>query len=82
MSAACILPLPRRAQIDSDLGTRHRAAIGLSEISDAIIIVVSEETGVISVAKECELIRDFTADSLRKYLYAEFVNESDVPTVE
>ena len=82
VSAACILPLPRRAQIDSDLGTRHRAAIGLSEISDAIIIVVSEETGVISVAKECELIRDFTADSLRKYLYAEFVNESDVPTVE
>ena len=72
-AAACILPLPRRTEVDSDLGTRHRAAVGLSEISDAIIIVVSEETGIISVAKESELIRGFTADSLRKYLYKELL---------
>ena len=57
------------------MGTRHRAAIGLSEISDAIIIIVSEETGIISVAKESELKRDFTEDSLRKFLVKELVAE-------
>ncbi len=74
-AAACILPLPKRTAVDANLGTRHRAAVGLSEVSDAIIIVVSEETGVISVAKECELTRNFTSDSLRKYLYRELVRE-------
>ncbi len=78
LAAACILPLPKRTQVDTNLGTRHRAAVGLSEISDAIIIIVSEETGVISIAKECELIRNFTPDSLRKYLYAELVEGHDV----
>lgn len=73
-AAACILPLPKRTPVDPALGTRHRAAVGLSEISDAIIIVVSEETGVISVAKECELMRNFTYDSLRKYLYSELIS--------
>ncbi len=73
VAAACILPLPRHTYVDSELGTRHRAAVGLSEISDAIIIVVSEETGVISVAKESELQRDFTEDSLRKFLVKELV---------
>lgn len=72
-SAACILPLPRHTYVHTDLGTRHRAAIGLSEISDAIIIIVSEETGIISVAKESELKRDFTEDSLRKLLVKELV---------
>ena len=74
-AAACILPLPKRTPVDPDLGTRHRAAVGLSEISDAIIVVVSEETGVISVAKECELVRNFTYDSLRKYLYSELISD-------
>jgi diadenylate cyclase len=76
VAAACILPLPKRTTVDSELGTRHRAAVGISEVSDAITIVVSEETGVISVAKECKLIRDFTCDDLRKYLYHEIINES------
>ena len=76
VAAACILPLPKRTAVDSDLGTRHRAAVGISEVSDAITVVVSEETGVISVAKECKLMRDFTHDSLRKYLYQELINES------
>ena len=72
-AAGCVLPLTRRTDIDSDLGTRHRAAIGMSEVSDAIIIVVSEETGTISVAHDCTLIRDHTADSLRTYLTEIFV---------
>ena len=78
VAASCILPLPKRTFVDSDLGTRHRAAIGLSEISDALIIAVSEETGIISVAKECELIRDFTAETLRKFLVKEILKEENV----
>lgn len=74
-AASCILPLPRHTFVDNDLGTRHRAAVGMSETSDAVIIVVSEETGVISVAKESELKRDFTEDSLRKYLVKELVGD-------
>ena len=76
-AAACILPLPRHALAYNELGTRHRAAIGLSEVSDAIIIVVSEETGIISVAKENELKRNFTEDSLRKYLVKELVGNKN-----
>ncbi len=74
-AASCILPLPKHTFVDNELGTRHRAAVGMSEISDAIIIIVSEETGVISVAKESELKRDFTEDSLRKYLVKELVKD-------
>ena len=74
-AASCILPLPRRVYVDADLGTRHRAAIGLSEISDALIVVVSEETGIISVAKECELFRNFTPDALRKFLRKEIIKD-------
>lgn len=72
-AAACILPLPKHTYVHNDLGTRHRAAVGLSEISDAVIVIVSEETGTISVAKESELKRDFTEDSLRKFLVKELV---------
>ncbi len=72
-AAACILPLPKHTYVHNELGTRHRAAIGLSEVSDAIIIIVSEETGVISVAKESDLKRNYTEDSLRKFLVKELV---------
>ena len=77
-AAGCLLPLTRRTDVDGDLGTRHRAAIGMSESSDAIIIVVSEETGIISVAYDCELTRDYTVESLRKFLMKKIVglNES------
>ena len=74
-AASCILPLPKHTFVDNELGTRHRAAVGMSEISDAVIIIVSEETGVISVAKESELKRDFTEDALRKYLVKELVGD-------
>ena len=77
-AAACILPLPRHTYVDFELGTRHRAAVGLSEISDAIIIIVSEETGKISVAKESELIRGFTEDSIRKFLVKELVRDKNL----
>ncbi len=67
-AAGCLLPLTRRSDVDSDLGTRHRAAIGISETSDAVTIVVSEETGIISVAYDCALVRNFTPESLRTFL--------------
>ncbi|MBQ4071730.1 MAG: diadenylate cyclase CdaA [Clostridia bacterium] len=67
-AAGCLLPLTRRTDLDSDVGTRHRAAVGMSEVSDAIIVVVSEETGTISVAHDCTLTRGYTSDSLRKFL--------------
>ena len=76
VAAGCLLPLTRRQGIDGDLGTRHRAAIGMSETSDAIIIVVSEETGIISVAFDCALTRNFTPDSLRNLLLKKWVREN------
>lgn len=75
VAAGCLLPLTRRQDIDGDLGTRHRAAVGMSEISDAIIIVVSEETGVISVASDCTLTRNYTPDSLRTLLLKSWLRD-------
>lgn len=67
-AAGCFLPLTRRSDVDPDLGTRHRAAIGMSETSDAIVIVVSEETGHISIAHDCALMRNLTVEELRAFL--------------
>lgn len=63
-AAGCFLPLPTNNNIDRDFGTRHRAAIGMSENSDAIVVVVSEETGTISVACEGQLKRNYDYRSL------------------
>jgi diadenylate cyclase len=71
-AAKCILPLSQNPDIDPDFGMRHRAALGLSEESDAICLVVSEETGRISIAQKGKFYRDFNYDTLRKYLYDSF----------
>ena len=77
-AAGCLLPLSRRMDVDSNLGTRHRAAIGMSEISDAVTIVVSEETGVVSVAYDCTLTRNYTIQTLRNYLTKMLMKETQV----
>lgn len=74
-SAGCYLPLSTSNEIIKDLGTRHRAGIGMSEDSDAVVLIVSEETGVISVAVEGELRRNFTKATLDEYLYELLVEE-------
>ena len=76
-SAGCVLPLTRNDDISSDLGTRHRAALGMSEVSDAMIIVSSEETGIISIASKGHLIRNLTESELRDMLIKYLVDESD-----
>jgi diadenylate cyclase len=66
--AACIFPLTQRQDLNKSLGTRHRAAIGLSEETDAVIVVVSEETGMISHAYKGQLVRGVTLEELRSFL--------------
>ncbi len=67
-AAACVLSLSDSSSISRDLGTRHRAALGISENTDAVVLVVSEETGVISMAKGGKLTRHLDAEALRKLL--------------
>ncbi|WP_138494917.1 diadenylate cyclase CdaA [Paenibacillus pinistramenti] len=70
-AAACYLPLSENPFISKELGTRHRAAIGISEVGDAMAIVVSEETGQISLALDGQVVRDINEESLISKLYAE-----------
>ncbi len=72
-AAACILPLADDKDIAKELGTRHRAAIGISKESDAIAVVVSEETGKISIAKDGTLIADVKEDALKRILIKNLV---------
>src|SRR5437660_5720281 len=66
--AACIFPLTQRQDLNKSLGTRHRAAIGLTEETDAVVVVVSEETGAISYAYKGQLTRGVTSEDLRAFL--------------
>ena len=68
LASGCVLPLTNNNTINKKLGTRHRAAIGLSEISDSIVIIVSEETGVISLALNGKLTRNYDREKLRMIL--------------
>ena len=68
VAACCLLPLTENRNLSQELGTRHRAAIGMSEQSDAMILVVSEETGTISIARNGELMRYLTVDDVKDIL--------------
>lgn len=76
-AAGCVLPLTESTTISSDLGTRHRAGIGMSEASDAVVVIVSEETGIISVAVGGMLKRGLTPETLQKLLQAELQSIMD-----
>lgn len=76
-AAGCVLPLSGSQTISRDLGTRHRAAIGMSESSDSVIVVVSEETGSISVAIDGMLKRHLSGDLLHKILTTELLEEKN-----
>ena len=67
-SATCYLPLSDNMELSKELGTRHRAGVGISEVTDSMTIIVSEETGKVSIAENGRLIRSVTEDELRKYL--------------
>ena len=75
ISAACVLPLTENHELSTELGTRHRAAIGLSEQCDALIVVVSEETGTISVAEGGRLMRRFDEATLAAKIRPAFVKK-------
>ncbi len=76
LAAACFLPKPQKEEtINKALGSRHRAAIGMSENSDALVVVVSEETGTISIAENGNLERPLTRDSLKKILRTKLLPE-------
>lgn len=68
VAAACTLPLTGAPRVEAAVHTRHKAALGMSEESDAVVVVVSEETGIVSIAVEGRLIRGFTEESLRERL--------------
>ncbi len=76
-AAACFLPLSLSSELSTELGTRHRAALGISEETDALAIVASEETGVVSVAVGGRLIRDLDAKALRNTLYQHLIAEPE-----
>lgn len=80
-AAGCILPLTKNTSVSAELGTRHRAALGVSEESDAVVVVVSEETGQISVAVNGVLASRFTRDTLRDVLEGYLIPQEEASTV-
>ena len=77
IAAGCLLPLTENRSLSTELGTRHRAAIGLSEQCDALIVVVSEETGTISVAENGHIMRHLDIDTLRAVLMPTFASPQE-----
>jgi len=75
-AAACYLPLSESPFISKELGTRHRAALGISEVTDSVTVVVSEETGAISLTKNGELYRDLKLDVFKDLLSREFLTQT------
>ena len=80
VSAACLLHLSDTTGVGRDLGTRHRAGLGMSEISDATVFIVSEETGIISMARGGELVRHLDETSLHKTLHELYDSEEKAPS--
>lgn len=80
-AVACYLPLTQNPELSKDLGTRHRAALGITEETDAVVVVVSEETGNISLAFGGEILRPLEAKDLRNQLYKHLVTEISSPEV-
>ena len=76
-AAGCVLPLSDNARISADLGTRHRAGLGLSEHTDAVVVIVSEETGTISVAVGGMLKRHLAPQTLEKLLHNELQGDTN-----
>ena len=78
-AAGCVLPLSDSNRLSADLGTRHRAGVGMSEVSDAVVVIVSEETGTISVAVGGMLKRHLASQTLERLLTNELCAEETVP---
>lgn len=78
-AAACYLPLSENPFISKELGTRHRAALGISEVTDSLTIVVSEETGAISVTRNGDLLRDLSEDDFRELLEHQLLSNHEKP---
>ena len=77
LAAGCVLPLTSNTNLSKDLGTRHRAGIGITEVSDAVAIIVSEETGIISMAVDGKLNRFLDLKTVEKFLLNMYLNELD-----
>ena len=76
-AAGCVLPLSDSNRLSADLGTRHRAGVGMSEVSDAVVVIVSEETGAISVAVGGMLKRHLAPQTLERLLRSELCHETE-----